>query len=244
MATFVCSEMRHEQPPARMFQDDIDPATPSRRKWAARARGGLPSSFGRGAGSLSAIMNEHTGGLVHERASLRRVLFHSAFALLAAAVVPVSTSAQSFRLDRFRSAERADDGFGVRRMGAFGHMRFGANAVADYANDPLVIRRNIASDRQLQSIVKHELVLKVDLSLALWDRVILFAGFDAPLVMKGPSVRPGLNVPGADGAGFGDVSLGARVRLLGDADDVFALGLQAVAIICFQVRQKLRTMEA
>lgn len=142
-----------------------------------------------------------------------------------------AAEAQSFRLNRFRSAERPDDAFGVRRLGAFGHLRFGANAVVDYANDPLVLKRSHESTAQLQSIVHHELVLKVDLSLSLWDRLIVLAGFDAPLLMKGPTVSPALGVAGADGAGFGDVSLGARLRLLGDADDVFGLGLQAVAIL-------------
>ncbi|MDB4973738.1 MAG: internalin [Myxococcaceae bacterium] len=155
----------------------------------------------------------------------------AALCMLAVTCSLSSAEAQSFRLDRFRSAERPDDAFGVRRLGLFGHMRFGANAVLDYANDPLVIKRNATSNDQLQSIVKHELVLKVDLSLALWDRVILFAGFDAPLVLKGPSVRSDIGVPRADGGGFGDLSLGFRARLLGDSDDVFALGLQAVAII-------------
>ncbi|MDB4986562.1 MAG: internalin [Myxococcaceae bacterium] len=168
---------------------------------------------------------------MHERASLKRVLYAGVMSMLAATCLPGSADAQSFRLDRFRSAERPDDAFGVRRMGLFGHLRFGANAVADYANDPLVVKKNPNSNDQLQSIVKHELVLKVDLSLALYDRLILLAGFDAPLVLKGPSVRPGLNVARADGAGFGDVSLGARARLIGDRSDVFALGLQAVVIV-------------
>jgi outer membrane protein OmpA-like peptidoglycan-associated protein len=144
---------------------------------------------------------------------------------------PSSVHAQSFRLNRFRSAERPDDAFGVRRLGTFGHLRFAANAVVDYANDPLVIKRNASSSEQLQSIVKHELVLKVDLSLALYDRLIVLAGFDAPLLLKGPSVRPGLGIAEADGAGFGDLSLGLRARLLGEQTDVFALGLQAVSIL-------------
>ena len=143
---------------------------------------------------------------------------------------PSGALAQSFRLDRFRAAERPDDAFGVRRLGAFGHLRFGANAVADYANDPLVIK-STAGSRELTSVVQHELVLKVDLSLALIDRVMVLAGFDAPLSMKGPDTRSAVAIPPADGAGFGDLSLGARVRLFGEADDMFALALQAVLIV-------------
>lgn len=138
--------------------------------------------------------------------------------------------AESFRLDRFSSGERPDDAFGVRRLGAFDHLRFGANAVIDYANDPLVIKESRNSNADSESIVDHQLTLKLDFSLTLWDRLMLLAGFDAPLMMKGPDA-PGFNVPPADGAGFGDVSLGGRLRILGDADDVFGLGMQAVVIL-------------
>ncbi|MET0341098.1 MAG: OmpA family protein [Polyangiales bacterium] len=150
--------------------------------------------------------------------------------LLATNLATSSAEAQSFRLNRFRGAERPDDGFGVRRLGEFGHLRFGANATVDYANDPLVLRRNRTSRDELQSIVDHQLTLKLDVSLALWNRLILLAGFDAPLLMKGPDVEATL-APEADGPGFGDVSLGLRLRLVGDADDVFGLGVQAVVVL-------------
>jgi len=149
--------------------------------------------------------------------------------LLGLSLSPLAAVAQSFRLDRFRAAERPDDAFGVKRLGALGHLRFGANAVADYANDPLVIKSD-RRDRELRSIVDHELVLKVDLSLALYDRVVLLLGFDAPLLLEGPSLPAGSVIAPADGAGFGDLSLGARLRLFGEADDVFGLGIQAVLI--------------
>lgn len=141
-----------------------------------------------------------------------------------------SARGQSFRLDRLSAAERPDDAFGVRRLGTFGHLRFGANAVVDYANDPLVIKRTRGGG-ELASVVDHALVLKVDLSLGLFERVIVLAGFDAPLVLKGPSAEPPAGVAPADGAGFGDLSLGARLRLVGDAEDVFGLGIGAVLIV-------------
>lgn len=144
--------------------------------------------------------------------------------------VTSNVAAQSFRLDRFRSAERADDGFGVRRLKSFGHLRFGALATLDYAHDPLVIEARRGTRDELQTIVNHELTLKLDLSLSLWDRLIVSAGFDAVPVLKGPSIPAAFPISGAGGAGFGDVSLGARVRLLGEADDLFALGAQATLI--------------
>jgi outer membrane protein OmpA-like peptidoglycan-associated protein len=139
-------------------------------------------------------------------------------------------AAQSFRLDRFRSAERPDDGFGVRRLSAFGHMRLGALVSGDYAHEPLVIERAGAGGSQAASVVDHQLTLKVDLSLGLWDRVIAFAGMDVLSLVRGPK-SPIVPVPAADGAGVGDLALGARVRILGEASDFFGLGAQVALIL-------------
>ena len=172
-----------------------------------------------------------------ERASLKIARFALnllAFWLLLALLSGPTAEAQSLRLDRFRSAERPDDAFSVRRLGTFGHLRFSANAAVDYARDALVVKRSPSSNDELQSIVEHELTLKVDLSLALYDRWLVLAGFDTVPLLKGPALAPGLGsiaVTKADGAGFGDLSLGARARLLGQSSDVFALGLQTVAIL-------------
>ena len=138
-------------------------------------------------------------------------------------------SAQSFRLNRFRSAERPDDGFGVRRLSAFGHLRFGALVTGDYAHQPLVVERAGSGGSEAASVVDHQLTLKVDLSLGLWNRVIAFAGIEPLSLARGPE-RPIVPVPPADGAGLGDLSLGARVRLLGEARDFFGLGAQLALV--------------
>lgn len=154
--------------------------------------------------------------------------------VLVAALSRSTAHSQSLRLDRFRGAERPDDAFGVRRLGTFGHLQFSGNVYTDYARDPLVVKRNASSSDELQSIVKQELVLKVDLSLALYERWILLTGFDTVPLLKGPPLAPGLGnvvVTKTDGAGFGDLSFGTRVRMLGQSSDLFALGLQAVAIV-------------
>jgi outer membrane protein OmpA-like peptidoglycan-associated protein len=138
--------------------------------------------------------------------------------------------AQSFRLDDFRAAERPDDGFGVKRVNELGHLRWSGLATADYAHDPLVIEGRRGSQRELQTIVSHELVLKLDFTLALWNRALLFAGFDVVPLLKGPTIPGGFPVSPAGGGGFGDVSVGARVRLLGEAQDFFSLAAQATLI--------------
>lgn len=152
----------------------------------------------------------------------------SVVGLLALFTAPVH--AQSFRLDQFRGAERPDDGFGVRRINDLGHLRWSGLATADYAHDPLVIEGRSGSRSELQKVVRHELVLKLDFSLALFDRVLVFAGFDVVPLLKGPAIPAGFPLAPAGGGGFGDVSLGARVRLWGQAQDFFSLAAQATLV--------------
>jgi outer membrane protein OmpA-like peptidoglycan-associated protein len=155
-------------------------------------------------------------------------------ALLALVMGPLASAtqagAQSFRLNRFRAAERPDDAFGVRRLGDFGHLRLGALLTGDYAHEPLVIERGQSGGRQLQTVVEHQLTLKLDLSLGVFDRAVVFAGLEALSLARGPDDLL-LQVPAADGAGVGDVSLGARVRIWGEADDFFALGAQLALVL-------------
>jgi outer membrane protein OmpA-like peptidoglycan-associated protein len=49
-------------------------------------------------------------------------------------------------------------------------------------------------------------------------------------LLKGPSIPANFPIARAGGGGFGDVSVGARVRLLGEAKDFFALAAQATLI--------------
>ncbi|HEX6245240.1 MAG TPA: OmpA family protein [Polyangiales bacterium] len=138
--------------------------------------------------------------------------------------------AQSFRLNTFRAAERADDGFAVRRLGTFDHLRWGVLVNADYAHDPLVIEQRQGDRSELARVVVHQLTLKLDLSLALWRRLIVFAGMDLVPVMHGPRVPDEFMVPKADGGGMGDLGFGARVRIWGDSTDLFSLGAQATLL--------------
>jgi outer membrane protein OmpA-like peptidoglycan-associated protein len=155
------------------------------------------------------------------------------FAVLGVWLLALSAAtahAQSFRLDHFRGAERPDDGFGVRRLNELGHLRWSGLVTADYAHDPLVLEGRQGTRNELQTIVRHELVLKLDVSLALWNRALVFAGFDVVPLLKGPTVPAGFPISRAGGGGFGDVSLGARVRVWGEATDFFSLAAQAVLI--------------
>lgn len=151
--------------------------------------------------------------------------------LLTCLALPLGhAQAQSFRLDRFRAAERPDDGFAARGVGSFAHLATSALVTADYAHDPLVLESKGGARRETARIVRHELTLSVDLALSLYERVIVFAKLDLVPLLKGPPVDPALGLARAEGGDLGDLSLGARVRLVGEEDDLFALALQAALI--------------
>ncbi len=163
------------------------------------------------------------------RSSKYSVLLFLFTSVFAAEFMPGSAHAQiegGVNLDAFRSAETPEDGFALSRPNDLGHLRFGVLATLDYANDPLVLEIN---GDEAGRIVEHHLVGTLGLSFGLFDRLVLFAGLQSTFVMEGdndPNIL--LNAPDADGSGYllGDVYFGARLRIFGENDDLFGLGVQ------------------
>ena len=136
--------------------------------------------------------------------------------------------AQSGTLNRFRASETNEDDFELSRPTDFGDIRFGAQLHLDYGLNPLVFEavRGDTSTEQF-SIVEHQLTGTVGLAFGIADRVVLFAGL--PIVFVNDGVDAAMvpaGVQPADGGGLGDVYLGGRVRLFGEAEDAGALALQ------------------
>ena len=156
----------------------------------------------------------------------------SSWPLLGALAVLVGSGASAspveaqITLDRFRPAELPSDGFQLRRPDALGHLAMGAQLHLDYANDPLVYELDLGdSDSEAARIVAHQLVATAHYALGLGDRVTVFAGLPVVLWMAGDDDT--LGAAPADGAGLGDGSLGARVRILGEPGELLRLGAQA-----------------
>jgi outer membrane protein OmpA-like peptidoglycan-associated protein len=151
----------------------------------------------------------------------------AAFALAVAVSAARPASAQSVGLDQYRMAETPGDGFALSRPNDQGHLSFGARLDVDYALDPLVYQlRGSASDSETAPIVEHHLVGNLGVSFGLFDRLVVYAGVPVNLVMEGDRID---GQPRADGTSLGDVWFGLRGRLFGEADDAFALSLQATA---------------
>lgn len=130
-------------------------------------------------------------------------------------------------LDQFRTAETIEDGFAISRPDDRGDMKFGAHLTIDYANDPLVYERSAGdSDTELENskVVEHHMVGTLSLHLGIADRLVLFASLPVNLWMDGDGQT---FAPTPDISSAGDPWLGARLRLVGEPEDVVGLGLQA-----------------
>lgn len=146
---------------------------------------------------------------------------------LALVSLPLTAAAQYGTLNRFAASETTEDDFQLSRPADLGHMRVSAQLSLDYAHDPLVWDATVGdSSTERFSIVGHQLTGTLGLAVGFFDRLVVFAGLPVTLLMDGASDVALSGLPPADGAGLGDAYLGARVRLLGERDDIGSLGLQ------------------
>ena len=155
--------------------------------------------------------------------------YRSAAVAAGLGVLAASSSAVAqdggFQLDVFSAAETADDGFAISRPNDRGHMRFGAQLTLDYARNPLVFEttQGDADTEEDDAIVSDQLVANIGLSLGLANRLVIFVGLPVNLLLDG---EDRIGFPSVDGTSIGDPRLGARVRLLGEREQSFALALQ------------------
>jgi len=140
-----------------------------------------------------------------------------------------STDTPNFALQRFHPSQAGDRFFGVQSPYVAGHLTAHAALLFDYAHNPLVLRG--ASDEAIGAIVSHQMFLHVNASFALWNRVQLNVNLPFALVQSGanPTLDDGRTFTSPKGFALGDFRLGARVRLIGEYDDAFQLGIGGYA---------------
>ena len=125
-------------------------------------------------------------------------------------------------LERFHPAPAGDALFGVPSPSVGGHLVPRAAAIVDFASRPL----SIQSDSGKLAIVESQLFLHLDVSFALFDRVLVSVDMPFALAQSGESPTV-LGVPFASpkSAQVGDLRLGARARIFGGYWDPFQLGV-------------------
>ena len=130
-----------------------------------------------------------------------------------------------FALDRFEPTPAGDRFFAVPSADAGAHGSVRLMLLGDYAYRPLVLYKNDGDDR-VGSVVSDQLFLHAAISAGLWQRLVLSLNAPIALVTAGDSPSSGgVSVSSPSGAAFGDVRLGARLRLLGEPNSAAELAL-------------------
>ncbi|AGP41347.1 OmpA family protein [Sorangium cellulosum] len=157
-----------------------------------------------------------------------------AAALAALAAVPAPARAQDapvkpdgMALSRFVAAPAGDRMFSVPSPFAPGHLTPHVMLMADYASNPLVLRR-ARDGAEIGAVVSDQLTFRLNASLPLWNKVSF--DLDAPLTALQSGENPnggGREFASPSGAELGDLRLGARVQLYGTYHDPLQLAVGA-----------------
>ncbi|WP_437334342.1 OmpA family protein [Sorangium sp. So ce394] len=157
-----------------------------------------------------------------------------AAALAALAAVPALARAQDapvkpdgMALSRFVPAPAGDRMFSVPSPFAPGHLTPHVMLMADYASNPLVLRR-ARDGAEIGAVVSDQLTFRLNASLPLWNKVSF--DLDAPLTALQSGENPnggGREFASPSGAELGDLRLGARVQLYGTYHDPLQLAIGA-----------------
>jgi len=141
-----------------------------------------------------------------------------------------SAGTPNLALSRFHPSQAGDRLFGVQSPFVAGHLTPHAVLMFDYAHNPLVLR---TGDKDaIGSIVGNQMLLHVNASFALWNRVQLNVNLPLALLQTGDNPQgDGRTFPSPSGFALGDVRIGGRVRIIGNYYDAFQLGIGGYAWI-------------
>ena len=143
-------------------------------------------------------------------------------------LAPGAANAQSgagLALNRFDPAPAGDRMYGVESPYVAGKMTPHVMLLGEYAHNPLVLRTT-QSDTKLGSVVSGQLYLHLNGGIALWNRLYVHVDVPVAVAQTGDSPSGGTTTfSSPSGAQFGDLRLGARVRILGEYDEAFQVAV-------------------
>lgn len=125
-------------------------------------------------------------------------------------------------LDQFEPTAPGDTFFAVPSPYARGHLIPRALAYFDYASQPLKLTQGGSS----ATVVGRQGLLHIGVSFAVQERLLVTALLPVAVAQNGgsPTVQ-GVKLDSPAKAEVGDLRIGARVRMIGDNDDPFQLGV-------------------
>lgn len=165
---------------------------------------------------LTGALQRRYGHLMKLRASTPAAVLAAALPLLAISprTARADTKLQGFSLDRFEPAPAGDAFFGVPGPSAAGHLVPRAVLMFDYGARPFHI--TLAGQQEPTNIVAAQGFLRVDASLALWDRLLLSVDMPVAIIDAGQDPKiAGVDLHPPSGPAAGDLRLGLRARLFG-----------------------------
>jgi OOP family OmpA-OmpF porin len=146
-------------------------------------------------------------------------------AAVSAVASPAFAQSPGLALDRFEPAPAGDRMFGVPSPYAAGELTPHVMLLGDYANNPLVLHR-LPNDTKAGGVVKNQLYLNLDVGLSLWNRLNLDVDIPVALYQNGGNPQPaGQTFATPSSTQFGDLRLGARLRLFGEYHDPFQIAV-------------------
>ena len=128
-------------------------------------------------------------------------------------------------LPKFNPAVAGDRFFGVPSPYAAGEVTFHAQALLDYAREPLVLVRE-SNDEDLGAVVSDQMFVHIGLNFSIIERFAINASMPFAVLSQGDGpAAGGIGFSEPSGAAVGDLRLGARIRLIGEYHEPFQLGV-------------------
>ncbi len=166
------------------------------------------------------------------RALVRLALVLSSFALVLASPAALhAQSAEGFRLDRYLAPPTTEDGLALQLPTTLGDLRYSVGLVLDYAHAPLVLS---SPDRGASAgaIVENRLLGHIVGALGITDRIEFHLRLPIVMVQTGSDPQiGGVMFHAPEVAGLGDGAIGGSVRIIGERDEGFQLGLSAELVV-------------
>ncbi len=134
-------------------------------------------------------------------------------------------TARGFAIDRFEPSDRGSEWFAVDSLDLRGKARPMFGVVGDWGVKPLVSYDS--SGHEAAAIIQHQLVTHLGGSVNLFERLRLSANLPIAVFQSGTDVSAGGQLYAAPSSAFGDLRLGADVRLFGVYGDPLTAALGA-----------------
>jgi OmpA-OmpF porin, OOP family len=146
-----------------------------------------------------------------------------AFAL--ASTTDASAQQPPIALNRFDPAPAGDRFFGVQSPYAAGQATPHLMLLGDYAHNPLVLRWS-RTDEPAGKVVSSQLFMHLNGGISLFDRLNINLNLPLALVQDGSNpTTGGATFVSPSGSEVGDLRAGLRLRIFGEYDDPFQVGV-------------------